>query len=59
MPKRKWKPINAKKIGYDVSVRMPALTVSGSRGKNFIRVGKGVPDTCTLHFVFGATDGVA
>ena len=59
MPKRKWKPIDAQKIGYDVSVRMPALMVSGSRGKNFIRIGKGVPDARTMHFVFGATDGVA
>ena len=33
-----------KKIGYDVRVRKPGHTDSGSRGKKLSMVGKGVPD---------------
>ena len=31
--KRKWKPIDARKFGYNVSVRPSARTHSGGRGK--------------------------
>ena len=36
--------ISVRKLSYDVSVRPPVRTDSGSRGKKLNRVGKGVPD---------------
>ena len=62
---RKWKPIDARKFGYDVSLRPLSVRPynSGGRGKKLSRIGRGVSDVyVAFHFgakltILGATIG--